>query len=56
MGAVHDFAGKFLTGEIRAFKPGLIVFIDAADMGEAPGTVRWIAMDKNKKGDSPLLV
>jgi hydrogenase 3 maturation protease len=39
-------APENMTGEIREFKPGLIVFIDAADMGEAPGTVRWIAMDE----------
>jgi len=35
-----------ITGKLCAFKPGLIVFIDAAEMGEAPGTVRWITMDE----------
>ena len=39
-------APENITGDLRAFKPGLILFIDAADMGEAPGTVRWIAMDE----------
>jgi hydrogenase 3 maturation protease len=39
-------APENITGDLRTFKPGLIVFIDAADLGEAPGTVRWIAMDE----------
>jgi hydrogenase maturation protease HycI len=39
-------APENITGELRAFKPGLIVFIDAADMGETPGTVRWIGMEE----------
>jgi hydrogenase 3 maturation protease len=39
-------APENITGDLRTFKPDLIVFIDAADMGEAPGTVRWIAMDE----------
>jgi hydrogenase maturation protease HycI len=39
-------APENITGDLRAFKPDLIVYIDAADMGEAPGTVRWIAMDE----------
>lgn len=39
-------APENITRDLRDFKPCLIVFIDAADMGEAPGTVRWIAMDE----------
>lgn len=31
------------TGEIRKFAPNLVLIMDAADMGEAPGTVRWIS-------------
>ena len=33
------------TGEIRAFQPGLVLFIDAAQMDEPPGTIRWIPLD-----------
>jgi hydrogenase 3 maturation protease len=39
-------APENITGDLRAFRPGMILFIDAADMGEAPGTIRWIAMDE----------
>jgi len=39
-------APENITGDVRTFKPNLIVFIDAADMGADPGTVRWIAMDE----------
>jgi hydrogenase 3 maturation protease len=30
------------TGELRRFAPDLVLIIDAADMGEMPGTVKWI--------------
>jgi hydrogenase 3 maturation protease len=30
------------TGEVRRFVPDLVLIIDAADMGETPGTVKWI--------------
>jgi len=30
------------TGELRAFAPDVVIFVDAAEMGEQPGTVRWI--------------
>jgi len=30
------------TGELRRFAPDLVLIIDAADMGEKPGTVKWI--------------
>jgi len=31
------------TGELRNFAPNLVLLIDAAEMGETPGTVQWIA-------------
>ena len=31
------------TGELRKFAPGLVLIIDAAEMGETPGTIRWIS-------------
>jgi hydrogenase 3 maturation protease len=33
------------TGKIRAFQPGLVLFIDAAQMDELPGTIQWIQLD-----------
>lgn len=30
------------TGRIRAFQPELVMFVDAAQMDEPPGTIRWI--------------
>src|ERR1051325_8726537 len=30
------------TGEIRKFAPDLVLMVDAADMGETPGTIQWI--------------
>jgi hydrogenase 3 maturation protease len=30
------------TGPLRRYQPDLIVFIDAADMGAAPGTIGWL--------------
>jgi hydrogenase 3 maturation protease len=30
------------TGAIRRYQPELVIFLDAADMREAPGTIRWI--------------
>jgi hydrogenase 3 maturation protease len=30
------------TGPLRRFAPDLVILVDAADMGEAPGTVRWL--------------
>jgi len=35
-------APENILGEIRAFQPEIIVFIDAALLGETPGTVRLI--------------
>ena len=33
------------TWVLRGFEPHLILLVDAADMGEVPGTVHWIAME-----------
>ncbi|NIM94428.1 MAG: hydrogenase maturation protease [Anaerolineales bacterium] len=30
------------TGSLRRFAPDLVILLDAAQMGEKPGTVRWI--------------
>jgi hydrogenase 3 maturation protease len=30
------------TGSLRAFRPALVLLIDAAQMNEEPGTVRWL--------------
>ena len=30
------------TGVLRAFRPDLVLLVDAAQMNEAPGAVRWI--------------
>lgn len=33
------------TGRIRAFQPELVLFVDAAQMNEPPGTVQWVPLD-----------
>ncbi len=33
------------TGQIRAFQPDLVLFIDAAHLDELPGTIQWIPLD-----------
>ena len=30
------------TAELRKFAPHLVLFVDAANMGKAPGTIEWI--------------
>ncbi len=30
------------TGAIRRFAPDLVILVDAAEMGDPPGTVRWL--------------
>lgn len=30
------------TGALRVFKPDLVLMVDAAQMNESPGTVRWL--------------
>lgn len=39
-------APECFTGEIKKFKPDLVLIIDAADMGLAPGSVRSIKSDE----------
>src|SRR6266498_3958595 len=34
------------TAELRLFKPDIVLLIDAAELGETPGTIRWIEMDE----------
>lgn len=34
-----------VTGQLRSFAPDLILLIDAAEMGETSGTIRWLSMD-----------
>jgi hydrogenase 3 maturation protease len=38
-----DTAPENVTGEIRRFSPTHVLFVDAADLGEAPGTARVFA-------------
>lgn len=35
-------APENVTGALRRFAPDFILLVDAADMGEEPGTVRWL--------------
>jgi hydrogenase maturation protease HycI len=39
-------APENVTGILRKFNPQLVLCIDAADMGETPGSVRWIEQDE----------
>ena len=34
------------TAVLRRFAPDIVLLIDAADMGEAPGAIHWIDMDE----------
>lgn len=34
------------TAELRKFTPEVVLIIDAAEMGETPGTIRWIAAEE----------
>jgi len=38
-------APENLTGQVRSFRPELVVFVDAAHMEEPPGTIQWIPLD-----------
>jgi hydrogenase 3 maturation protease len=31
------------TGPLRRFQPDVVLFVDAAQMDEAPGTIRWLS-------------
>lgn len=44
IGAGH--APENTTGELRKFAPGLVLIIDAAEMGEKPGSIQWIPEDR----------
>jgi hydrogenase 3 maturation protease len=35
-------APEAFTGPLRRFQPDLVALIDAAELGEAPGVVRWL--------------
>ena len=35
-------APENVTGAVRRFAPDLVLLVDAAEMGEAPGTIRWL--------------
>ncbi len=35
-------APENVTGAVRRFAPDLVLLVDAADLGEPPGTVRWL--------------
>jgi hydrogenase 3 maturation protease len=34
------------TAELRTFSPDFVILVDAAEMGERPGVIRWIGMDE----------
>jgi len=34
------------TGEMRTFAPDTVLLIDAVEMGEVPGTIRWVEMEE----------
>ena len=33
------------TGQLRAFRPELVLLVDAAHLDEPPGTIQWIPLD-----------
>ena len=36
-------APENVTGAVRRFGPDLVILVDAAEMGETPGTIHWLA-------------
>lgn len=40
-----EHAPENATWELRGFEPDLILLVDAADMGQSPGMIRWIEME-----------
>ena len=38
-------APENLSGQLCKFAPDLVLFVDAANLGEQPGTVQWISED-----------
>jgi hydrogenase 3 maturation protease len=39
-------APENLTAEVRRFAPHLVILVDAAEMGQVPGTIGWIEMQE----------
>jgi hydrogenase 3 maturation protease len=39
-------APENFTGKIRKFKPDLVLFVDAADLGADAGSVEWVRLDQ----------
>jgi hydrogenase 3 maturation protease len=39
-------APENVTAELRQFAPQLVILVDAAEMSEAPGTIRWIGLEE----------
>jgi hydrogenase 3 maturation protease len=39
-------APENVTAELRRFAPQVVILIDAAEMDEAPGTIRWVGMEE----------
>ncbi len=37
------------TGPLRRFAPDLVLFVDAAQMDEAPGTIRWLPWPETQR-------
>jgi hydrogenase 3 maturation protease len=40
------------AGPLRRFRPDWVIFLDAAETGEPPGTVRWIEPDNIEDGSA----
>jgi hydrogenase 3 maturation protease len=38
------YAPENTTAEVRRFAPEIVILIDAAEMGEAPGAIRWVGI------------
>lgn len=38
-------APENITADLRRFSPGIVLLVDAAQMDEAPGTIRWIDVE-----------
>jgi hydrogenase 3 maturation protease len=39
-------APENVTGSLRRYEPDIVLLIDAADMGETPGSVRWVSLEE----------
>jgi len=38
-------APENITATLRSFHPDLVIFLDAAHMGEPPGTILWVELE-----------